>query len=151
MSEYRIQSETLEGIADAIREKAGDSALIAPEDMASEIASISGGDSPITMDTWTLASDYNKTTQDFYYGSYTDRTFEGLQFFVFDNNEATSQRARTAFIYTTGSGYTSFKTAFGRQASSSQTYLTWTGGASAGVEFNMTAGTVITRYKIALN
>lgn len=43
MSEYRIHSETLEGIADAIREKTGDSALIAPEDMATEIASISGG------------------------------------------------------------------------------------------------------------
>lgn len=41
MSEYRIQSETLEGIADAIREKTGDSALIAPEDMATEIEGIS--------------------------------------------------------------------------------------------------------------
>lgn len=41
MSEYRIQSETLTDIADAIREKTGGSSLIAPEDMASEIASIS--------------------------------------------------------------------------------------------------------------
>ena len=37
MSEYRIQSETLEDIADAIRGKTGGSALIAPEDMADEI------------------------------------------------------------------------------------------------------------------
>lgn len=43
MSEYRIQSETLEAIGDAIREKTGGSALINPEDMATEIASISGG------------------------------------------------------------------------------------------------------------
>lgn len=41
MSEYLIQSGTLEDIADAIREKTGGSSLIAPEDMATEIASIS--------------------------------------------------------------------------------------------------------------
>lgn len=43
MSEYRIQSETLEAIGDAIREKTGGSALINPEDMATEIANISSG------------------------------------------------------------------------------------------------------------
>jgi hypothetical protein len=53
MSEYRIQSETLEGIADAIREKTGGSALIAPEDMATEIASISGGGSGYEWKTYT--------------------------------------------------------------------------------------------------
>lgn len=42
MSEYRIQSETLTDIADAIRGKTGESSLIAPEDMASEIEGISG-------------------------------------------------------------------------------------------------------------
>lgn len=54
MSEYRIQSETLEAIGDAIRSKTGGSALIAPEDMADEIASIqTGGASP-----WELIADY---------------------------------------------------------------------------------------------
>lgn len=54
MSEYRIQSETLEAIGDAIREKTGGSALITPEDMADEIASISGGGgSGITKTTYT--------------------------------------------------------------------------------------------------
>ena len=53
MSEYRIQSETLVGIADAIREKTGDSALIAPEDMATEIASISGMGSSLEWKTYT--------------------------------------------------------------------------------------------------
>lgn len=45
MSDYLIQSATLEDIADAIRAKTGGSALINPEDMASEIESIqaSGG------------------------------------------------------------------------------------------------------------
>lgn len=47
MSDYLIQSATLDGIADAIRAKTGGSALINPEDMASEIDSISSGGSSI--------------------------------------------------------------------------------------------------------
>lgn len=43
MSDYLIQSSTLEDIADAIRSKTGGSALINPEDMADEIDSISTG------------------------------------------------------------------------------------------------------------
>lgn len=43
MSEYLIQSETLEDIADAIRAKTGGSSLIAPEDMADVIESIETG------------------------------------------------------------------------------------------------------------
>ena len=68
MSEYRILSETLEAIGDAIREKTGGSALIAPEDMADEIASISGGGSlpsgvtKIVTGTFTLAEDTNEYT-----------------------------------------------------------------------------------------
>ena len=49
MSEYRIQSETLEAIGDAIRSKTGGSALITPEDMADEIASIGAGSIPNTI------------------------------------------------------------------------------------------------------
>lgn len=68
MSEYRIQSETLEAIGDAIRSKTGGSALIAPEDMATEIASISGGGSlpsgvtKIVTGTFTLAEDTDEYT-----------------------------------------------------------------------------------------
>lgn len=43
MSDYLIQSETLTGIADAIRAKTGDSGLIIPENMAAAIEAISGG------------------------------------------------------------------------------------------------------------
>lgn len=43
MADYLIHDSTLEDIADAIRAKTGGSSLIAPEDMPSEIASISGG------------------------------------------------------------------------------------------------------------
>lgn len=43
MSDYLIHDSTLEDIADAIRSKTGGSSLIAPEDMPTEIASISGG------------------------------------------------------------------------------------------------------------
>ena len=45
MSDYLIDGSTLEDIADAIRSKTGGSSLIAPEDMPTEIASISGGTS----------------------------------------------------------------------------------------------------------
>lgn len=44
MSEYLIQDTTLTDIADAIRSKTGGSALINPEDMASEIESIQASD-----------------------------------------------------------------------------------------------------------
>ena len=43
MADYLIHDSTLEDIADAIRSKTGGSSLIEPEDMPSEIASISGG------------------------------------------------------------------------------------------------------------
>lgn len=43
MADYLIHDSTLEDIADAIRSKTGGSALINPEDMPTEIASISGG------------------------------------------------------------------------------------------------------------
>ena len=43
MSDYLIDGSTLEDIADAIRSKTGGSSLIDPEDMPTEIASISGG------------------------------------------------------------------------------------------------------------
>jgi len=45
MADYLIHDSTLEDIADAIRAKTGGSSLIAPEDMPTEIASISGGTS----------------------------------------------------------------------------------------------------------
>ena len=43
MADYLIHDSTLEDIADAIRAKTGGSSLIEPEDMPTEIASISGG------------------------------------------------------------------------------------------------------------
>ena len=43
MSDYLIHDSTLDDIADAIRAKTGGSSLIAPEDMPTEIASISSG------------------------------------------------------------------------------------------------------------
>ena len=49
MADYLIHDSTLEDIADAIRNKTGGSSLIAPEDMSTEIASISGGGSSYEM------------------------------------------------------------------------------------------------------
>ena len=43
MSEYLIQSETLTGIADAIRGKTGGSSPISVSNMASEISGIASG------------------------------------------------------------------------------------------------------------
>jgi len=43
MDEYLIQGSTLTDIADAIREKTGDSALMTPAEMVEAIGSISGG------------------------------------------------------------------------------------------------------------
>lgn len=43
MDEYLIQGSTLTDIADAIREKTGDDALMTPAEMVEAIASISGG------------------------------------------------------------------------------------------------------------
>ena len=45
MAEYLIQDTTLTSIADAIRSKTGTSALIAPQNMASEIGNIPSGSS----------------------------------------------------------------------------------------------------------
>ena len=47
MADYLIHDSTLEDIADAIRSKTGGSSLIDPEDMPTEIASISGGITPV--------------------------------------------------------------------------------------------------------
>ena len=63
MADYLIHDSTLEDIADAIRSKTGGSSLIAPEDMPTEIASISGGGSlpssisKISGGSFTLSSD----------------------------------------------------------------------------------------------
>ena len=67
MSDYLIHDSTLEDIADAIRSKTGGSSLINPEDMPTEIASISGGGSlpssisKIDGGTFTFASNTSTT------------------------------------------------------------------------------------------
>ena len=68
MADYLIHDSTLEDIADAIRSKTGGSSLIVPEDMPTEIASISGGGLPTGMTyigsgTFTLASNEFLTVQ----------------------------------------------------------------------------------------
>ena len=57
MADYLIHDSTLEDIADAIRSKTGGSSLIAPEDMPTEIASISGGGGYVPF-TLSVASNY---------------------------------------------------------------------------------------------
>ena len=57
MSDYLIQSSTLEDIADAIRSKTGGSALINPEDIADAIDSIQTGGAKIERGSFTLQSD----------------------------------------------------------------------------------------------
>lgn len=56
MSLYVIQGSTLGGIADAIRTKKGTSSLIAVTDLATEIASISGGGGAFSSGSVTITS-----------------------------------------------------------------------------------------------
>lgn len=64
MSEYLIQSETLTGIADAIREKAKVSGQIQVSDMASKIRTLSGGGiEPITAYKSVTASQFQNNTE----------------------------------------------------------------------------------------
>lgn len=68
MADRRISTDTLTDIADAIRAKTGGSALITPQDMASEIESISSGGSlpsgitAITTGSFTLEEDVTSYT-----------------------------------------------------------------------------------------
>ena len=131
--------------ADAIRAKTGGTDPI-PYDyennkgFADAIAAIpSGGGNPITKDEWTLASDYNGTTQGFYYGtSYIDRTFVGVQIIHIDGNTASSNAAKGAYIDTHYGNIGNY--AFIR--GSGATIM------SSGQSFNISAGSIITRYKI---
>ena len=62
MSEYIIQRETLESIANAVREKKGTTGLIPVSSLASEISSIeSGGGEQTTGDFWVKVIDYDGT------------------------------------------------------------------------------------------
>ena len=140
MTDYLIQDSTLTDIADAIRAKDGSSAPILTEDMADAIAAIpSGGGNPITKDEWTLASDYNGTTQGFYYGTnYIDRTFVGVQIIHIDGNTASSNAAKGVYI----DNHYSAETMNVYFRGTSFTVM------SSGQLYNISAGATITRYKI---
>ncbi len=60
--DYIIQGETLEGIADAIREKTGKTDKMLPTEFAEEITSIIGGDAP-TVETWVLTMKNGNTEE----------------------------------------------------------------------------------------
>ena len=141
MAEYLIQDTTLDAIADAINAKTGGSSAMTPAQMTAAIAAIpSGGGNPITKDEWTIASDYNGTTQGFYYGSgYIDRDFIGVQLIEISNNSAASNVAKGAYI-NTNSNHQGIPSTYLRDTS--VTLM------SAGQLFNISAGGVITRYKI---
>ena len=141
MAEYLIQSETLNDIADAINAKTGGSSAMTPAQMVEAIGGISGGGSQISKDSWTLVSDMNTNTQGFYYGTYCDRTFNGMQLFNFEDNQASSYRAIMAFIDNAVAGTS--RSAF--KASNSGNISTT--GSSAGYLFNASSGCTITRYK----
>ena len=76
MADYLIHDSTLEDIADAIRSKTGGSSLIAPEDMPSEIESISGGGSSggLVKKTGTVSIASNYT-----YTGAVDATYTGME------------------------------------------------------------------------
>lgn len=140
MADYLIQDSTLTDIADAIRAKTGGSSAMTPAEMVTAIGSIpSGGGSQITKDEWTLASDYNGTTQGFYYGTnYIDRTFVGVQIIHIDGNTASSNAAKGVYI----DNHYSAETMNVYFRGTSFTVM------SSGQLYNISAGATITRYKI---
>lgn len=100
------------------------------------------GGSQITKDEWTLASDYNGTTQGFYYGtSYVDRTFVGVQIIHIDGNTASSNAAK-GFYADSHYSAESMRVYFRGSSFTAQ---------SSGQIFNISAGAIITRFKIPSN
>lgn len=137
---YKIKSETLTSIANAIRQKNDDvSEQMTPLQMPNNIIGISS----VVKDTWVLTSDYHTTTQGMFYGSYCDRNFEGIQYFDIENNTDTSSyKARYAYVQAkNGAPYRSWFV-FGEDGNMSAR------ASSSGILFNMSAGSIITRYKI---
>lgn len=64
MADRRISTDTLTDIADAIRSKTGNSALITPQEMAEEIAGISGGlGGVVYFNEFTPTTDYNNSNK----------------------------------------------------------------------------------------
>lgn len=64
MDEYLIQGSTLTDIADAIREKTGDSALMTPAEMVEAIGSISGGGLPLLVSYESITVENDRISQD---------------------------------------------------------------------------------------
>ena len=144
MADYLIQESTLDAIVRAINDKAGTQVAMTPAQMVSAITEIptGGGGSQITKDEWTLASDFNSTTQGFYYSTYCDRAFNGMQLYHFSNNTASDFTAIIAFIdnAAAGSSMCAYKYTHGGN--------TLISGTSAGLEYRVSAGATITRYKM---
>lgn len=65
MDEYMIQGSTLTDIADAIREKTGDSALMTPAEMVEAIGSISGGGGKTLLADYTTSENVSAIQIDF--------------------------------------------------------------------------------------
>lgn len=139
----------LDAEADAIRAKTGGTDPIQYDyennrGFADAIASIQtgGGVGQITKDEWTLASDYNGTTQGFYYGTrYVDRTFVGVQIIHIDGNIASSNAAK-GFYADSHYSAESMRVYFRGSSFTAQ---------SAGQIFNISAGAIITRFKVPSN
>ena len=103
MADYLIHDSTLEDIADAIRAKTGGSSLIEPEDMPTEIASISGGGgslpsiiSKIDGGSFTLASD---TITSAYWISHNLGVLPKMVFVWTDNSDLRTLTAAVAERY----------------------------------------------------
>ena len=142
MATRRIDTQTLTGIADAIRAKKGGASAMTPAEMVTEIGNISGGGSQITKDEWTLTSDFSSNTQGFFYSSYCDRTFGGMQLFHYANNNATNYCATIAFV---DNAKTGASTSAFRCINNGNQVVT---GSSSGYPYNISAGTTITRFKM---
>lgn len=143
MAWYRIAENVLDAIANAINAKTGHTAPMTPVEMVLEIQNIpTGGGSQITKDEWTLASDWNSNTQSFYYSTYCDRSFNGMQLYHFSNNTASDFTAIIAFIDNAAAGTSMCAYKYTHNGNTSAS------GLSPGIEYRISAGATITRYKM---
>lgn len=104
MDEYLVQGSTLTDIADAIREKTGDSALMTPAEMVEAIAEIPSGGSDVEHHQFIHAQDWltdaTGNTAAFYntylFALYANKS-SGFGIVVITNNTATSYKAIYSF------------------------------------------------------
>ena len=108
MSEYLIQSETLDDIADAINAKTGGSSAITPAEMVTAIGSISGG---VVPDEWHFVGEF-EVLQDVHTFQIDTSNYNYSSYLIFANGSFSASDWVYAYINNYRSGYGSKFTDF---------------------------------------